>query len=105
MFTMNVANGCYSGGGLKQTPNALPYDGLLDVMMAKKPAFFDIIGALAYLFRGKLLEHPLIVSFQTKELLVQCDKKALMEADGIIVNGSSPFKISILPAAIQMIIP
>lgn len=105
MFTMNIANGCYSGGGLKQTPNALPYDGLLDVMMAKKPTFFDIIGALAYLFRGKLLEHPLIESFQTKELLVQCDKKALMEADGIIVNGSSPFRVSILPAAIQMIIP
>ena len=105
MFTMNIANGCYSGGGLKQTPNALPYDGLLDVMMAKKPRFFDIIGALVYLFRGKLLDHPVIESFQTKELLVQCDKKAQMEADGIIVNGSSPFKISIIPNAIQMIIP
>ncbi len=105
MFTMNIANGCYSGGGLKQTPNALPYDGLLDVMMARKPTFVDIIGALVALFRGKLLEHPAIVSFQTRELLVQCDKKALMEADGIIVNGSSPFKISIIPGAIQMIIP
>ena len=105
MFTMNIANGCYSGGGLKQTPNALPYDGLLDVMMARKPTFVDIIGALVALFRGKLLEHPAIVSFQTRELIVQSDKKALMEADGIIVNGSSPFKISIIPGAIQMIIP
>ena len=105
MFTMNIANGCYSGGGLKQTPNALPYDGWLDVMMARKPTFVDIIGALVALFRGKLLEHPVIVSFQTRELLVQCDKKALMEADGIIVNGSSPFKISIIPGAIQMIVP
>ncbi len=105
MFTMNIANGCYSGGGLKQTPNALPYDGLLDVMMARKPTFVDIIGALVALFRGKLLEHPAIVSFQTRELIVQSDKKALMEADGIIVNGSSPFKISIIPGAIQMIVP
>ena len=105
MFTMNIANGCYSGGGLKQTPNALPYDGWLDVMMARKPTFVDIIGALVALFRGKLLEHPVIVSFQTRELLVQCDKNALMEADGIIVNGSSPFKISIIPGAIQMIVP
>lgn len=105
MFTMNIANGCYSGGGLKQTPNALPYDGWLDVMMARKPTFVDIIGALVALFRGKLLEHPAIVSFQTRELLVQCDKNALMEADGIIVNGSSPFKISIIPGAIQMIVP
>lgn len=105
MFTMNIANGCYSGGGLKQTPNALPYDGWLDVMMARKPTFVDIIGALVALFRGKLLEHPAIVSFQTRELIVQSDKKALMEADGIIVNGSSPFKISIIPGAIQMIVP
>lgn len=105
MFTMNVANGCYSGGGMKQTPNALPYDGLLDVMMAKKPTFFDIIGGLRRLFNGKLLEHPIIESFQTKNLIVDCHKNALMEADGIIVNGASPYSISIIPNAINMIIP
>ncbi|NCU33093.1 MAG: YegS/Rv2252/BmrU family lipid kinase, partial [Candidatus Moranbacteria bacterium] len=27
LFTMNIANGCYSGGGMKQNPDALPYDG------------------------------------------------------------------------------
>ena len=105
MFTMNVANGCYSGGGMKQNPNALPYDELMDVMMAKKPTFWDIITAILKLFNGKLLEHPVIESFQTQRLMVQCDKAALMEADGIIVNGFSPFNISILPNAIQMIVP
>jgi diacylglycerol kinase (ATP) len=105
MFTMNIANGCFSGGGMKQNPNALPYDGLLDLMLAKKPTFFDIITALLRLFNGKLLEHPVIESFQTQSLLVQCDKAALLEADGIIVNGFSPFKISIIPNAIQMIVP
>ncbi len=105
MFTMNVANGCYSGGGMKQNPNAIPTDGKLDLMMAKKPKFWDIITAIARLFNGKLLEHPLIESFQTQKILIQCDKSALMEADGIIVNGFSPYTISILPEAIQMIIP
>ena len=105
MFTMNVANGCYSGGGMKQNPNAVPYDGLMDVMMAKKPTIWDIITALLRIFNGKLLEHPVIESFQTQSLLVQCDKAALLEADGIIVNGFSPFKISIIPNAIQMIVP
>ena len=105
MFTMNIANGCYSGGGMKQTPDALPYDGLLDVMMAKKPTFFDIVGALRRLFNGKLLEHPVILSFQTESLNVICDDNALIEADGIIVNGLSPYKISIIPNAIQMIVP
>ncbi|MFT3753434.1 MAG: diacylglycerol kinase family lipid kinase [Paludibacter sp.] len=105
MFTMNIANGCYSGGGMKQNPNALPNDGLLDVMMAKKPTFVDIITALAKIFNGKLLEHRAIESFRTKNLLIQCDKNALMEADGIIVNGASPFRISVIPNAIQMIVP
>lgn len=105
MFTMNIANGCYSGGGMKQTPHALPYDGLLDVMMAKKPGLFDIFGALRRLFNGRLLEHPVIESFRTRNLLIQCDKKALIEADGIIVNGISPFRISIIPNAIRMIVP
>ena len=105
MFTMNVANGCYSGGGMKQTPHALPYDGLLDVMMAKKPTFFDILGALRLIFNGRLLEHPVIESFQTQNLQVNCHKNALMEADGIIVNGTSPYTISIIPNAIQMVVP
>lgn len=105
MFTMNVANGSYSGGGMKQTPNALPYDGLLDVMMAKKPTFTDIIGALLRLFNGKLLEHPIIESFQTKRLSVECHKNGFVETDGIIFNGSSPYTISIIPGAIQMIVP
>ena len=105
MFTMNIANGCYSGGGLKQNPYALPYDGLLDVMIARTPRFTDIVGALAYLFRGKLLKHPVIESFRTRELLIQCDKNALMEADGIIVHGFSPFRVKILPNAIHMIVP
>ena len=105
MFTMNVANGCYSGGGMKQTPHALPYDGLLDVMMAKRPTFMDILGGLRRLFNGKLLEHPVIESFQTQRLRIQCHKHALLEADVIIVNGTSPYTISIIPNAIQMVVP
>ena len=105
MFTMDVANGCYSGGGIRQTPNALPYDGLLDVMMAKKPTFFDIIGGLMRMFNGKLLEHPVIESFQTQSLKVHCHKLVLMEADGILINGTSPYTFSIIPHAIQMIVP
>lgn len=105
MFTMNIANGCYSGGGMKQTPYALPYDELLDVMMAKKPTFWDIITAIRNLFNGKILEHRVIESFQTKALTIDCDENALMEADGILVHGASPYTISILPNAIQMIVP
>lgn len=104
MFTMNVANGCYSGGGMKQNPNAIPYDGLLDTILAKKPTFLDIISALRRLFNGKLLEHPIIESFQAKDITLDCGTNILMEADGIIVNGTSPFRICIIANAIQMVV-
>lgn len=52
MFTMSIANGCYSGGGLKQTPDAVPYDGLFDVMVARKPSFSEVFSGLRYLFKG-----------------------------------------------------
>ena len=50
LFTMNIANGCYSGGGIKQNPSALPYDGVFDMMMVEKPTFSDIITALPLIF-------------------------------------------------------
>jgi len=105
MFTMNIANGCYSGGGLKQNPFALPYDGLLDLMFVRRPNFLDIITGLGALFRGRMYEHRMVKSFRSNEILVQCDKKSLMEADGIMVNGFSPYKIKLLPQAINMVIP
>ncbi|MDR0812220.1 MAG: diacylglycerol kinase family lipid kinase [Paludibacter sp.] len=105
MFTMNIANGCYSGGGLKQNPFALPYDGLLDLMFMRRPKFSEIISGLAYLFCGRMYEHQIVKAFRADEILVQCDKKTLVEADGIIVNGFSPYKIKLLPNAIKMVIP
>ncbi|MDR1739681.1 MAG: YegS/Rv2252/BmrU family lipid kinase, partial [Bacteroidales bacterium] len=32
ILTMNIGNGCYSGGGMKQNPTAVPYDGYFDSM-------------------------------------------------------------------------
>lgn len=105
MFTMNIANGCYSGGGMKQNPNALPYDGLFDVMLAKRPTFLDIIGALRLLFKGKLLEHPVIESFHTQKITINSDKINNFETDGITIHGKGPFEIELLANSIQMIVP
>ena len=62
IFTMSIGNGCYTGGGLQQTPDAVPHDGLFDVMIAKKPTIWDIFTALSRLFNGTLLKHPIIHS-------------------------------------------
>jgi len=104
MFTMNVANGCFSGGGMKQNPNALPYDGIFDVMIAKKPTFKDILLALTLLFNGKILQHPVIDSFQTENLTLKSDYIRIFEADGIVVNCNSSIEINVIQNCIQMIV-
>lgn len=105
LFTMNIANGCYSGGGMKQNPDAVPYDGLLDVMMARKPSLKDITTALPLVFNGKILQHPAIESFRSTELLLHTQNGNYFEADGIVVHYSPPVNIKIIPDAIQMIVP
>jgi len=105
LFTMNIANGCYSGGGMKQNPNAVPYDGIFDAMMVRKPTFRDIITALPRLFNGSIQHHPALETFQTEELELNYHNGGYFETDGIIVNCDPPLTISIRKNALQMIIP
>jgi len=105
MFTMNIANGCYSGGGMKQNPHAIPYDGLFDVMLVKKPGIKDILKALPLIFNGRIQEVPVIESFRTKKLVLNCDRNEIFEADGIVINYGSPAEISIIENALEMIVP
>lgn len=105
LFTMNIANGCYSGGGMKQNPNALPFDGLMDGMAANKPTFIDILKALTMLFNGKLLEHPVIESFRSPKIEIHIDENTCFEADGILVHSEGNFEVETITGGIQMIVP
>lgn len=104
LFTMNIANGCYSGGGMKQNPDAVPYDGQLDLMMARKPSFKDIMTALPLVFNGSILKHPVIESFRTQKLLLNTQNGRYFEADGIVVHYAPPVEVSIIPDAIEMVV-
>ncbi len=105
LFTMNIANGPYTGGGIKQNPFALPYDGVFDMMVVEKPNLKDIFIALTQLINGKLSNHPAIKSYQTKEVIIDIEKNISVEADGILLYNAHNCKVSIIPNAIQMIVP
>ncbi|MDR0370847.1 MAG: diacylglycerol kinase family lipid kinase [Prevotellaceae bacterium] len=107
VFTMNIGNGCYSGGGIKQTPEATPYDGILDVLVAKQPTFKDVVTILPRLFNGTILQHRIIYSFKGKEFNLRFDKNEniLVEADGINLEGQAPFNVKVIPSALRMIVP
>jgi YegS/Rv2252/BmrU family lipid kinase len=102
VFSINVGNGRYCGGGMRQTPDALPDDGLLDVTVINGIGKFEIIRSLKMLYDGTILSHPKIDGYKCKNLKVRSDSILWAEADGESL-GHTPAEFSIIPAGINVI--
>lgn len=105
VYTISVGNGCYTGGGLKQTPDALPNDGFFHVTVVKKLSFKAIILAVKHLFFGNLLNHPCVESYKTKRFVFHSEKSFEIEADGVQLSAHSDVEVKILPNALKFIAP
>ena len=103
IFSLNIGNGKYCGGGMRQAPNALPNDGLLDVTVIGDLNTFEVIRALKYLYNGRIYEHPKIDGFRAKKVVIESEISILSEADGELL-GETPLEFTIIPEAINVII-
>jgi YegS/Rv2252/BmrU family lipid kinase len=102
IFSLNVGNGKYCGGGMRQTPEALPDDGLLDVTIINGIGKFEIIRNLNILYNGKILKHPKIDGYKCKNIKVTSDSIIYTEADGESL-GHTPSEFNIIPSAINIV--
>ncbi|MCU0473085.1 MAG: diacylglycerol kinase family lipid kinase [Bacteroidales bacterium] len=102
VFSINVGNGRYCGGGMRQTPDALPDDGLLDITVIKEMGRIEIIKALKILYDGTILSHPKVDGYRAKNLIVTSESLLYAEADGESL-GHTPVEFSIIPAGIKVI--
>ncbi len=106
VYTMSIGNGPYTGGGIKQTPQANPVDGQFDVMVVVKPSFFELVKGLYRLFKTNLREDSCVKYFRTKTLKIITNRRHKVEADGILLrNGKAPYEVEMLPGVIRMIVP
>jgi diacylglycerol kinase (ATP) len=105
VLTMNIGNGCYSGGGIRQNPDADPCDGLLDAMYITRLTFKDICRGVTKLFNGRLNELPFVNTIRCTEMQINGKGYLPFEADGIEVNAAAPYSISLIADAIDMIVP
>lgn len=101
LFTMNIGNGPFSGGGIKQNPEAEPSDGVFNGMFIRKPTFSQICKALPNLFNGKLTELPFVYPLVGKEIEINYRKHIMIEADGILENFFGPCKVTCIHHALQ----
>jgi len=102
IFSLNVGNGRYCGGGMRQTPDALPDDGLLDVTLINGMGKFEIIRNLKILYDGTILSHPKIDGFRCRNIKVFSDSLIYVEADGESL-GHTPAEFSIIPGSISIV--
>jgi YegS/Rv2252/BmrU family lipid kinase len=102
VFTISIGIGRYSGGGMRQTPHAIPDDGLFDITIIKKIRKGEVIRSLKMLYDGSILEHPKIEGYTGKVILIDSDPLIHVEADGESL-GHSPIEFSILPKSINII--
>jgi len=102
VFSVNVGNGRYCGGGMRQTPDAVPDDGLLDITVIKDMGRIEIIKNLKILYDGTILSHPKVDGYRANNLRVESDIPLYAEADGESL-GHTPVEFGILPAAIKIV--
>ena len=101
LFTMNVGNGPFSGGGIRQNPTADPSDGVFHTMFIKKPTLKQVFEALPKLYNGKLTELPYVYPLCGREIEISYRKHILIEADGILENFMGPCKVTCIHNALQ----
>ncbi len=102
VFSLNVGNGRYCGGGMRQTPRAIPTDGLLDVTIINGMGKFEIIRNLKILYNGRILQHPKIDGYKCKNINVSSETAMYAEADGESL-GQTPVEFGIIPEALKIV--
>ena len=102
---MTVCIGNASGYG--QTPNAVPYNGLLDVSVVYHPKMTQLFEGIYLFVKGKFLNHHSVHPFRTREVEFTTAQHAMVGVDGRLMNGSpvGSFRITVEQEVINFIIP
>lgn len=101
---MTVCIGNATGYG--QTPNAVPYNGLLDVSVVYHPGMTQLIEGFYLFVRGKFLNHRSVHPFRTRKVEVVEANKALVGIDGRLMKTPvGPFSVSVEQEVINFLIP
>ena len=102
---MTVCVGNASGYG--QTPNAVPYNGLLDVSVVYNPEMTQLMEGIYLFVKGKFLNHRSVHPYRTREVVFNTAQHALVGVDGRLMNGApiGAFTITVEQEVINFIIP
>lgn len=95
-----------SGPGYGQTPNAVPYNGLLDVSVVYHTGILQVFAGLWLLITGRFLNHRSVHPYRTRELTVEEAKHALVGVDGRLIGTPvGSYRVDVEQEVINFLIP
>jgi len=103
IFSIGIGIGQYNGGGMQQTPNAIPDDGLLDVTLIKHMSPLRVIASVRRLYNGTIAKHKRVETFVAKSIFIESKIPIMIEADGESL-GHSPLEFGIVPKSVKVIV-
>jgi YegS/Rv2252/BmrU family lipid kinase len=104
VFSMAAGICCFNGSGMKQLPNAIFNDGLLDVTVIGKVGKLKIIKSIKDLYDGSFINLKEVETFRCKNLVVESEPLFRMEADGESMLPSK-YEIQIMEGALSVVLP
>ncbi|MCQ2095695.1 MAG: lipid kinase [Bacteroidaceae bacterium] len=101
---MSVCIGNCTGYG--QTPNAIPYNGLLDMTLIYRPKFWHMAKAFWLLERGKFLNYRHVRPYRIREIEIEDISKAKVSIDGTLLDTKhpAPMRVGLEPESFNFIV-
>lgn len=101
---MTICIGNATGYG--QTPNAVPYNGLLDVSVVYHPEMAQLFEGIYLFLRGKFLNHRSVHPYRTRKIELSDISRAQIGIDGRSMNTpTGAFTVEVEQEVINFIIP
>ena len=102
VMTMCIGNAT----GYGQTPNGVPYNGLLDVSVVYHPQITQLFEGIYLFVKGKFLNHKSVHPYRTREVEVVEVSHALIGIDGRLMNTPvGEYKVTVIQEVINFLIP
>ena len=112
-LSMSLGIGKYSGGGMRQTPDAVMDDGFVDLTIIPDLPFMKIAKEAPKLFNGKLKTVPELVTSRARNISVipssgtgnpDVSARECVEVDGEVI-GLSPVSFEVLEEQLRILVP
>lgn len=92
----------FNGGGLKQLPNAIYDDGLLDLTVIGSMSKLQMVINLPKLQSGSHIKLSTVSTYRGKKITIDSEPQIFIDVDGEYI-GNTPVTIGIIPKAINVL--